>query len=61
MGVLNNIMNNAKKVNWVKVGRRALGVAAIGTFLIQPWVEKKEQEKLIEEKINKAVDERLKK
>lgn len=60
MGVLNNIKKGVKNVNWVKVGRNVLGIAAVGTFLIQPWVEKKEQEKLIEEKINKAVDERLK-
>lgn len=63
MGIFNKNKNSAKNVNWINMGRKALGIAVLIKFILEPIMEKidkKEQEKMLEEKIKKAVDERLK-
>ena len=64
MSIFNKNKNGAKNVNWIDMGRKALGIAVFVKFILEPIMEKidkQEQEKMLEEKIKKAVDERLKK
>ena len=63
MSIFNKNKNGAKNVNWIDMGRKALGIAVFVKFILEPIMEKidkQEQEKMLEEKIKKAVDERLK-